>query len=949
MTHSVSLEASNQNLKRRYCQFVWIESLIPYTHTWGGRVSTMDDRQKATAIALAGLVLIGMNFMALAPFVAGQVEAGVGDTIAAGYDSEEDYDDEWSVSTSERSYFGYSITNVDELTENSAVNAEFEKMGPFVYEVTTHRELLGLDTEAGTVTYSEYDVFEWCENCTWTDDEGNEHASLPGSTEFTNMNILYNTQRLAGIATGIIYGEIFAKAGFANEMMANDLQNKAPSMWAADEISASIDGVAAQLEAAGYDAATAAAMAPVMVMDGAYDSWNASAGGAGPMDPDFSSTAASILYDAADPSTGVCIALTCDIGPMLAAGIGEPSAATTPVRAALYGYDASDSLTDWSVYAMAGAKFLEQGGGADLTQVTDLRERLNAVSGVDISNAVALNNIIFGVEGAEIANGLLSMSDYNGIPLAGVALFLLGADADAFTTMLDYGIGLTQLLALSDYAGGWIGLVGQPTNFPMILVGGSGMMDCNLWWQHSFGGEEPINGGYIPIGLNQDQYEGTVDLSIEKVQEILYTSDYALTDESFSRVFMYNELSGITLPMTAEGPAMGGVVADWDDAYVASLYDISENDAAAVRSWVKDFMFESVIGSLLGFQYGASPYTTQPIENWLYGWSDPVLTGLYDEESSWVKLETNMTYFGSQNEDRPDGLSTGDYDVYVMSIVNDETLGQRLMQGYTNSDGDGQCDFKLNADGTVADADSDGGYPCDEGEIYGMTEHLPWRAPHREAATYGLLTDNIGNSNTVVAGTIGGIADADDSFSVNLVGYSIAESVPGEMTDFKGIPMREHTVDLDPAENQIQAKLIASNSFVDVLPGALPVYFGSHVDIKVEPTTNVAMYGKSVSRFYLDLRGAGMTNPDFEAGDAKPVFEIHTASEIADEDAETFKCKVLDNMDPMYWTDFGGEGDCELEGTMVIDIVTAVLYIAGVSLLVYGAIGLNGARSEDED
>ena len=92
-----------------------------------------------------------------------------------------------------------------------------------------------------------------------------------------------------------------------------------------------------------------------------------------------------------------------------------------------------------------------------------------------------------------------------------------------------------------------------------------------------------------------------------------------------------------------------------------------------------------------------------------------------------------------------------------------------------------------------------------------------------------------------------------------------------------------------------------------------------------------------------------MTNPDFEAGDAKPVFEIHTASEIADEDAETFKCKVLDNMDPMYWTDFGGEGDCELEGTMVIDIVTAVRYIAGVSLLVYGAIGLNGARSEDED
>ena len=911
----------------------------------------MDGKQSAQALIVTGIILLGLNYVALAGFVAGQVEIGVGDTIAEGYDSEEDYDDDWNVSTSERTYFGYSITNVDNLTENSAVNAEFEKMGPFIYEVTTHRELLGLDTEAGTATYSEYDVFEWCENCTWTDDDGNEHASLPGSTEFTNMNILYNTQRLAGIATGIIYGEIFAKAGFANNMMANDLQNKAPSIWAAEDIENMQLGAASQLEAAGYDAATAAAMAPVAVLSGAYDNWNASAGGAGTMNPDFSSSADSILHSAVDPSTGTCIALTCDIGPMLIAGMGEPSASVTPIRASLLGYGSTDpvetTLMDWAVYGLAGTTFLANGGLADLTTVDDMRERLAEVSGIDIPNTQALNNVIFGVEGADIPNGLLSVSDYAGIPLNGVALFLLGAQSDAFGTMTTYGIGLTQLLGLSDWSGGWIGMVGTPYEFPMILLGGSGMMNADLWWQHSFGGEEPLAGGYISIGLNQGSYEGTVDLSIEKVQEILYTSDYALTGD-FARVFMYNEMAGTTLPMTEDraGFVMGGDVVDWDDAFVADAYDISENEASAVRSWVSNFMFENVIGSLLGFQYGASPYTTQPIENWLYGWSDPVLTGLYDEESSWVKLETNMTYFGSQNADRPDGLSTGDFDVYVISIVNDETLGQRLMQGYTNSDGNGQCDFKLNADGTIAEPDGDGGYACEEGEIYGMTEHLPWRAPHKEAATYGLLTDNVGNDNTVVAGTIGGVADADDSFSVNLVGYSIAESVPGEMTDFKGIPMREHTVDLDPSENQIQAKLIGSNSFVDVLPGALPVYFGSHVDIKVEPTTNVAMYGKSVSRFYLDLRGAGMTNPDFEAGDAKPVFEIHTASEIADDDAETFKCKVLDNMDPMYWTDFGGEGDCELEGTAVIDYVTAVLYIAAIGMIAAGSYMMFSSRDE---
>ena len=180
----------------------------------------------------------------------------------------------------------------------------------------------------------------------------------------------------------------------------------------------------------------------------------------------------------------------------------------------------------------------------------------------------------------------------------------------------------------------------------------------------------------------------------------------------------------------------------------------------------------------------------------------------------------------------------------------------------------------------------------------------------------------------------------------------MAESVPGEMETYKGIEMRAHTVNLDPSQNQIQAKLIGSASFVDVLPGALPVYFGSTVDIKVEPVTQVAMYGKSVSMFHLDLRGPGMLNPEMGV-DTHPVFEIHTFSEIADEDAETFQCRVLDNMEPMYWTDFGGSGDCELEGTAVIDYVTAVLYVASIAMIAVGALAFGGmgpiAVSKDED
>jgi len=916
----------------------------------------MDNQQKASALLVIGLVLIGLNFLALAPFVAGQVEAGVQDVVADGYDGYDDdgnknyttdYDDEWLVSTSERVYFAYSLDNPDGVDAGEA--HEFTKMGPFIYEVTTTREILDFDYDAGEITYSEFDSFEWCEDCTWIDDDGVSHNSVPGSTNITQVNILWNTQRIAGISTGITYGEVFAKAGFANNMIANDLQNRAPSIWASEDISGMVDTFSLSLQATGMDEVNASILAPSGVLSGAY----VSATGGGTTSDILNNTqtffpyADSILYGAQDPSTGICIALTCDIGPMLVAGMGAPDGGVvTQTRAALYGYaDAGDDMAaiDLAVFALAGNTFLAHGGGADLTQVTDLRQRLNEVSGVDITNPDVLNGVIFGTPDAEIPNGLLSVSDYSGIPLNGIALFLLGAQGDLFGTMTTYGIGLTQLLGLSDYGGEWIGLVGTPTEFEMILAGGQGTMNADNWWQISFGSEEPIAGGYIPIGLNRAEFEGTIDMDVAKVQEILYTSPYALTSD-FASIFMYGELSGSTLPAEE-----GAETTDWNDAYVAALYDISESDAAAVRSWVADFMFDQVIGALLGFQYGGSAYITQPVDNWLFGWRDIIVADVvYGEPDNmalgWVSLETNETYFGS------DSVTTGDYDVYVASTEGDD-MGQRLRQGYINSDGDGHCDFKLNSDGTMADADSSGMYPCEDGELYGFTEHLPWRAPHRETSTLGLLSAHVGNDNTVVAGAVGGIADSENSFKVNLVGYAMAESVPGEMETYKGIEMRAHTVNLDPSQNQIQAKLIGSASFVDVLPGALPVYFGSTVDIKVEPVTQVAMYGKSVSMFHLDLRGPGMLNPEMDV-DTHPVFEIHTFSEIADDDAETFRCRVLDNMEPMYWTDFGGSGDCELEGTATIDGVTAVLYLASIAMIAIGALGFGGigpiAVSKDE-
>ncbi len=918
----------------------------------------------AVACVIIGLLLPLLNLTVVSGIVSDEVADGVQDILADDRDELSDWEDpDWLVSSSERAYFANSITNLENLEDGIDTLPTLEKMGPFVYNVTTTRDIIDFDEEDGTITYSEYDVFDWCSTCTWIDENGDEHASLDGNTEISQINILWNTQKIAGVGTGIEYGEIFAKAGFGNSMIQNDLINRAPSIWASEEISSQ-----------------AALMGSEELLNATYVGWN-STYSLGTMDPSFSSSFAMIMDDAIDPSTTSCIALKCDLGPMIVAGMGEPSETTTEVRSTLYGYsDISEperTHIDWTVYSLAGNMFVQMGGGTDdLRNESDLRERLSEVSGVDIANPTVLDDTLFGIdETTGLAAGLIAVEDFGGIPLHGLALFLLGAQSSPYDTMTAYGLGLTQVISLADYAGGWSGLILPSTDFEMILLGGAGTMNSDSWWQTAFGGEEPLNGGYLSIGLNRGSYEGLVDIGAEKASEILYGDEYGLLG-SFSTAFVYGELSGLSLPTDPNG--YGQV--EWTDSYVAGLYDISESDAAALKSWILDFMFPQVVPALLSFQYGASAYTTQPMNNWLYGWSDSVLEGLYSPEESWVKLETNATYYGSSTMDQDgdglpdyleiecgsnpstsistqedwsdpncnpqfDGLSTGDFTVYMMSTGtgnnNADNMEHGLQRGFINSDGDGLCDFKLDTDG-VATYD----VPCEVGEIYGMTEYLPWRAPHKEASTLGLLTENVGNSNTVWAGTIGGIADAKESFNVNLAGYSIAPTVVGSEADYKEIPMVDHSITLDPAENQIQGKLIGSGTYVDAIPGALPVYFGSNVDIKVEPVTNAAMYAKGISTFYFDYRGPGSIDPDFGAETTKAVFEIHTFSEISDDDARIFKGKVLDHMGPFFWTDFGGSGDTELEPVRVVSYISAAMYIGGLALM---AIGANNLRKKDND
>ena len=878
-------------------------------------------------IALSvGVILLLVNVgVGVSGVLDGVIEGNVETAVKDGYDGLDDdgnqdytadFDDEWMNASSTKAYFANSISNLEEvLAETSA--PEYERVGPFIYYENTTREVIEYDYEEGSITYSGYETFEWCEDCTW---EGEQ--SVSGDTVVNQINILWNTQRIGGMGSGIEYGEIFAKAMFAAQMIEFDLSNRAPSIWASEDIEA-------MAEASGggrfgnMSAELGVAAAAYSDPTGQTSMWTVS--------EDHDLTPIKNAFYNANDGNGNCIALTCDIGPVLIAGMGAPSETVTPARAALLGYSdwtstpGDTAALDWAIYSMAASKFVEHGGGAEVNnQTPQLKERFAEVSGVNINDPATLENLLFNE-----SVGMLTSFEVGGIPLPGmvVGLLLPLQSADYFGAMTTYNVGLLTIADIAGYVEPWVGLglTGSPTEFELILTGGQGTMVSDDWWLTAFGDYDPLGGTYIPIGLNRESFAGMADLTMEKSDFILNDPEIGLKSP-FSGRFMYSELSGLSLPDSE------GVQHDWNDAYVASLYGISEEAAHALRDWVGNFYFDTVMPVLLNFVTGNTPYYSMPISNWLYGWDDAV--SAYFGFWSWNSLETNATYYGS------DGISTGDWSVYKMSTRGD-TLGQRMAQGYINSDGDGMCDY---------DYDSNGGFigydiPCEDGQVYGMTEHLTWRAPHREEAASGLLSAHAGNNDTSLMGTVGSLASPNDPFNLNVAGYAIATSEVGSKTDYKGIEMVEHNINLDPSNSQIQGKLIGSTTYVDVIPGALPVYLAADIDLKVEPITTAIMYGKVKVTFHLDTRGPGNLNPDISENstESMPVFEIHTFSEIGDDDAASFRASVTDNMGTFGWTNFGGEAGAPLS---YVHMAIAVLYAASIASIGFGARSMMGLEEE---
>ena len=816
---------------------------------------------KALALGIVGILLMGINLAVISPYVMEVTEETL--STATVMDNETWEDEEWLNATSERSFFAWNLSNAAAMQSGDETEMEFEQLGPFTYELSTIREVLYHDEEAGVLTYREYNEYNWLDG-------------ESGDVQLTNINILFNTQKIGAVGSAIDFGSSFVKGAFTRDMLYVDLSERAPSIWVSDDLT---------------DAGEEAMRAEVAWGDSAEDN----------------TTLHHVLYDAKDPGdSSVCIALTCDIGPMLMVRLGAPdNGSNSLARASMFGYTgANDTETfarDHAIYNAINTRFANHGGGAHLesTSHESLNERLDEMTGVTINDEPTLQNLLFGVvDGTNV--GMLKCDSQK--ILCGSTNILQGALEDPFAVVDDYTLnpadrfGYTDMVGIvQNWAGNWFTSV---TKYEMILSGGDGWIHADEWFYEAFGSIDPINNEYITLGLNQQGawglvYGDVVDLDSE-VTATLFDGPHRITGD-FAIDFMYGEIMGYSVPMDENFiPTPGGDVHVWDEALVAQIYGLDNNSANALRWLFSYTVFDQFLEPLLEQFLDVVPYKTQSVNQWLFGWEDPL--------SGWVSLEKNATFFGCGDTDVDGPCSTDSASVYSV---------------YTGAVGDHEPGQIIAEDGDI---------------------HLPWRTPARNASAYGLLDP------VVQTGAVGSYYDATKPAMANLGGYAVATSEITGTGSVQGIETQTHTFTLDPLENPIQAKLLAQESILDIFPGALPVYFGGEVVMEMEPTVNAAIAGDLNSYFYLDTRGIGAVDPTME--DLQPVFQISQNSSMTEAQSEDFNDQVISNTKPYsYWANLDTGADA-----YYIDQITMMIWILAIlSLLGCSYVAKTANRSSRDN
>ena len=884
---------------------------------------------------IAGAVMILLNLVLLSPIATSMVEDAVEDNFETyPYDSAcADSDcttaeEDWASSTSDRSYYAWNLTNADEVMAGEA--PVYEKLGPFDYEITTTRNIIAFDKDAGTLTYDESKVF----TCAMDDPED-------CNTPITQLNIPFQPQVVGATGMAIEGVMDLTKVGFSAGIMAMELESfsaaKVSAEWVSNTMAggyvAYTDGVTLDPADASivigtnwydqFDAYFAAmnlsgmnnmqGMGETITYTQAIQGQQAAAGGV-TFAGNASITDLTYAFDSAVmPTTGDDVSLSGTVGVMVLAGHCDayPTATYDEVmadaangfanvgtmqRASIWGFTVMASETmpdinatianDYAVCFGMGGMFANVFGGADDdwfadATAVDASTRIMNYLGVDIDNTVAMG-LLFGGQGTDDPMGLFATNEEG--TSFGLANFMGMEAADA---MGAYGLDATQYGAIATWAGGWLS---SASSLPMVLLGSTGTMTAEQFVNVTFGDADPVNGGYLDNSLNLGGAWGTalipasegapsIALDAAVSGNILY-GPLGLTTATGATIFLYGELTGMTPPIdfTTMGP---GAPMEWNAATVSALYGVDANAANAMRTLMMSVIYGDFVPGLLVDSFGSQgPYMTMPLNNWLYGWFDPVSMMVAEDPTApsagWAKLETNETYYGSG------GVSTGNATVYVMCTGHNDD--------------------------------------CEKGEAVSEdgSNELSWRNTDMMMATFGLITVE------TLDGTTGGFLTGDGD-KVNAGGYAVTDVTCTGDDELKGIPVDVCSASVDPTTNPITAKLIGSESLLDAMTPALPVYFGSEINMMSEEISGLIIAGDSTSTFYLDTRTGTDLASTPAMSDLQPVFQIVQGSEIEDGDAEDMESAVVQNQEYMgWWMNFDNG----------FDYVALLLYIGGVALVI---------------
>ena len=828
-------------------------------------------------LTLATLCLI-TNMTAIPIIFTGAVPGAVEENFATfpldsacGTDGDCDsIEEDWTTSTATRDYFAWGLSNIDEVLNENA-QPIYEKKGPYTYEITSEKTLLDHDKDNGELTYNVVKSYQCSEDSSNSCDD-----------ELTQLNIQFRPQLIGATGSAINGIMDLTKVGFASGMMGQDLNTTQAGIATAQFITTMSNTVGgAGFGSYAYTALTAAEAAGQVsvILPNTLD------GNILPL-ANFLSGIDQALYNSVHPlDENFDISLTEDAGPVAFMSMGEPETLLSEVesnpndsiiikRATAYGYLATEMvdlnddgfteteaidypqtfIRDWALYIGIGLDFQSNGGGSPYGDSEDIADRLNNLLDIEFDDVDCLNLL---EKGDETSNPLGILAQNSGGTGFGLSEFLKLTPTTAQTT---FGLNQEQYDGVLQWAEGW---ASSNSTLQLALLGGTDKINAKQFVNTTFGAADPIGGGFLQYSMNQggDWQTQTslpaINLTQEKSAKILY-GPLGLTTLNGATKFLYGELSGKSIPGYL---GVEGVVSDWNLQTIATAYNITLNEARALQEFVFNDIFNGFVGDFLINSFGAQPYLTQSVNNWLLGWHDPVSAYLLSGDSSdlsvgWASLESNKTFYSSNNITNGDGTN------------------------YTICTGEKSV--------------------CKKGELIkedGSTQSS-WRNDRMSDATFGLITPEEISGTT--GGFISGISD-----KVDVSGYVVADITCAEESEVKGIPVYDCSASVDPTQRSIQANLLKTFSLIDATPSALPIYLGSEISIQSEQLSGLIISGESTTRFYLDSRDSNSMKTPPSITDLTPVFEIQSSSTIGDLDADKMRSSIVQNQNYFtYWSNF---------------------------------------------